>query len=246
MSRTGRIIEPKDGSIFGFGEKIHFRAEAFDKTSEGNIDISNCIEWRKPCKMKGPVFSTTFNNREFAKVAIYVNGTNLATVKIKIICRVSKRLETYNSNESLMARVILAEAMSCNSSERIAIGYVVANRFRFFPKKFGSDLSTVIYKPGQFTSIKSDLFINLGSSEYIADKLTYKECQIYIETLMISRKILEDKNSDKDPLLIKTRQHGFFFNKASNSPPDLKRSPLILSKVKSGFMHSFYGYNPNA
>ncbi|MBF0546701.1 MAG: cell wall hydrolase [Candidatus Riflebacteria bacterium] len=128
----------------------------------------------------------------------------------------------------------------------MAIGYVVVNRFRFYPRKFGLNLSSVIYKPGQFGGVKSDIFAKLASSEYISDKLTYRECQIYTEALLISRKILSDSESRKDPLFLKKKKHGFFFNKASNTPPDSKKSPLILSKTVSGFEHSFYGFNPDA
>ncbi|MFZ2959236.1 MAG: hypothetical protein WA705_20305 [Candidatus Ozemobacteraceae bacterium] len=246
MARTGSIIEPKDGSVFGFGEVVNFHAVAYDKTPEGVVDISDRIEWRKPCKKMGPNFSMIFTNRELAKVAIYINGCHLATVCLKIICRSGDNQIQFTEDEKLLTRIVLAEAMACTVHERLIIGYVVANRFRSFSTKFGSNLSAVIQKPGQFGGAKSDIFANLASSEYISNKLTYKDCQIYNETLLISKRILSDSESKNDPLFAKTKKHGFFFNKASNTPPGAKKSPLLLSKTTSGFQHSFYGYNPDA
>ncbi|MBF0547373.1 MAG: hypothetical protein HQM08_23225 [Candidatus Riflebacteria bacterium] len=124
----------------------------------------------------------------------------------------------------------------------MAIGYVVVNQFHFFPRRFKKNLSGVVYS-GEFGGTNTGLFKLLALDRSVAEKLVYKECCLYRETLTIAREILGDSHSEKEPLYVKKGRHVFFFNKAENHPEDADAS-LIFGKKESGWLHSFYSYEP--
>ncbi|MBF0548626.1 MAG: hypothetical protein HQM08_29620 [Candidatus Riflebacteria bacterium] len=238
------ITKPKNLSVFGFDEKIEFAAKAVKTTEDGEIDISDLIEWRKPSKATGNTFSISFKNRESATVAIYLAGVWKASVKLKIVCKACDLKPALSDDEMLLARIIMAEGASCSVEERRTIGYVVVNRYRFFPNHFKATLKDVIYLNG-FDGIHNKLFKLLGSKHDIAEKLDYEQCRRYRETLLIAREILGDGESALEQLFVEDGKHAFFMNQAANHPPDGKNSPLIHSNTTSHWEHSFYGYAPN-
>lgn len=239
--RTAKIIAPKKGAVFGFDEKIEFRAVATEETKDGVVDISDQIQWRKPERGKGPTFAMTFKNREFATVAIYVNGTWYDSVSLNIVCKACQIQPPPSADEKMLSQIIMAEGAACSAEERRAIGYVVVNRFRFVPGYFKGTLEAVINKRGQFRGVGTKLFKLFGSDRNIAEKLDSEQCQRYRETLLIARDIFGDRWSTKEKLFIEEGKHAFYMNKATNEPPDGADSPLIRSKTASGMKHSFYG-----
>jgi len=238
--RTAKIIAPKRLAVFGFGEKIEFRAEATEETKDGVVDISHLIQWRKPIHGTGPTFSMSFENRKSAVVAIYLNGTWQDSVSLKIICKACELCPPPSVDEKLLTRIMMAEGAACSSEERRAIGYVVVNRVRFFPGFFGATLSAVINQHKQFRGISNEMYSLLSSDRNVAEKLDFEQCRRYRETLIIAREIFGDQKSANEPLFIEEGKHAFFMNRATNTPPAGDKSPLIRSRTVSKWEHSFY------
>ncbi len=238
--RTAKILAPKKGAVFGFDEKIEFRAVATEETKDGVVDISEQIQWRKPVKGMGPTFAMRFKNRDHTTVAIYLNGTQYDSVTPKIVCRACEIQPPPSVDEKLLAQIMMAEGIACSAEERRAIGYVVINRVRFLPGYFKKTLEEVIRQKGQFHGVSNDIYKWLGSDRSIAEKLNIEQCQRYRETLIIAREILGDQKSAGERLFVEEGKHAFYMNRATNDPPDADKSPLLRSKTVSGMRHSFY------
>lgn len=238
--RTAKITAPKKGAVFGFDEIIEFRAVATEETKDGVVDISEQIQWRKPIKATGPTFSMSFESRQFATVAIYLNGTWYDSVSLKIVCKAGQIQPPPSVDEKLLTRIMMAEGTACSVEERRAIGYVVMNRLRFLPKDFGRTLYDVINQVGQFAGTTNDIYRMLATDNSIAGKIDFEQCQRYRETLTLAREILSDRKSEKEVLFVEEGKHAFFMNRATNTPPSGEASPLIRSKTVSGMKHSFY------
>ena len=135
-----------------------------------------------------------------------------------------------DSDEVLLARMLLGECEGCSPEEKIAVAYTSINRINDNKKWNGETLKEVILKPYQYSAF------NEGINGKLKDPLRYNS-EEFLKCLKLSEEILAGKY--QDPL---GATH--YLNP---NHPNLKGRPLpkwiekleSLGRIEDGF-HMFY------
>jgi len=138
-----------------------------------------------------------------------------------------------DSDEILLARMLLGECEGCSKIEKIAIAYTAINRMNNLKEWKNKTLKEVILAPYQYSAFNED------KNAKLKDPLKYNPVE-FMESLGLAGKILAGKY--KDPV---TATH--YLNP---NHPDLKGRPLPkwtkklekLGRINNGF-HVFYREN---
>jgi hypothetical protein len=238
-----------DKSVVCFGEAVTYTGrmkKAYTSGSrEGEVeDISDEIVWRNDPSLRGRTYTKVWESRKNTRVSIYYEEWPVAHADVTVICcALGRDFEQtgYSEDELHLARMILGEGSTCSTEEKVAIGYVAANRMRFDPGRFGGSVKQVVTRRGQFLGMGVSLARRTATGKAVRD-LSPKECAKLREALEIAHAILSDTGSLREPLFTQTGRHAMYFNqsRALADRPDGELSPRIHRKGESGFTHSFY------
>jgi len=138
-----------------------------------------------------------------------------------------------DSNEILLARMLLGEAENCSKNEKIAIVYTVLNRMKDNKDWNGKTLKEVILKPYQYSAFNKD------RNAKLKNPLAYNANE-FLESLKLAEEILAGKYPDP------TNGATHYINP---NHPDLKRSlPKWIKKLElvgriEDSFHIFYREN---
>lgn len=129
-----------------------------------------------------------------------------------------------DSEELLLARLILGEAENCGTLEKIAVAYTAINR----TKRDNETLKEVILKPHQYSCFNPDTNSNI----FLKDPLKRNKKE-FLKCLSLAKEIL--KGQYKDP----TNGATFYFNPSSVKEPSWTRNLKKIGRIGKSY-HVFY------
>lgn len=159
------------------------------------------------------------------KVPPFYQTEEMKQLEKKIYQKINYQTENFmeDSENVLLARLILGEAVGCSKIEKIAVAYTAINRM-----KWGNDLKRVILEPYQYSCFNE----GTDSSKFLKNPLKY-DADEFMDSLVLSKEILQGKY--KDPA--KGATH--YFNPKKVKTPSWAKSMKKIGKIQNS-CHIFY------